>query len=116
MVRRRYRNRQTNNLKWNADLLKLDECVDPNTDRVKYDYLVNRKIRYNNIGITAIDKTFAERSINEVVKKIEIRIDRQIEDNQKEYRIKIRDRIYNIERIYVREADKMMEVSLSYAN
>ncbi len=117
MARRRtYRSRQTNSLKWIADLLKLGEYVDPDTDRVTIDYLPCRKIKYNNIGVTATDKTFAERPVNEVVKKIEVREDRSIEDNQKDYRIEIRDRIYNIERIYVREEDRVMEVSLSYAN
>lgn len=108
--------RQTNKFKWTADLLKFDERVDPETDRVINDYFFERKINFNNIGVTATDKTFAERPVNEVVKKIEVRIDRNIEDNQKEYRIKIRSRIYNIERIYVREHDRVMEVSLSYAN
>ena len=108
--------RQTNKLKWTADLLKFGERVDPETDRVVKDYFPHRKIQYNNIGVTATDKIFAEREVNEVVKKIEVRIDRDIEDNQKDYRIKIRDRIYNIERIYVREHDQIMEVSLSYAN
>jgi len=96
--------------------LKFGERVDPETDRVVKDYFPHRKIKYNNIGVTATDKIFAEREVNEVVKKIEVRIDRDIEDNQKNYRIKIRDRIYNIERIFVREHDRIMEVSLSYAN
>ncbi|KAA5777457.1 hypothetical protein F3H09_32855, partial [Pseudomonas aeruginosa] len=84
--------RQTNKLKWTADLLKFGERVDPETDRVVKDYFPHRKIKYNNIGVTATDKIFAEREVNEVVKKIEVRIDRDIEDNQKDYRIKIRDR------------------------
>lgn len=116
MARRRYQSRQTNQLKWSADLLKFDERVDPETDRVIKDYFPHRELKYNNIGVTATDKSFAERPTNEVVKKIEVRIDRAIEDDQKYYRIKIRDRVYNIERIYVREEDRVMEVSLSYAN
>lgn len=115
-MRKTYRSRQTNKLKWIGDLLKLGETIDPKTDRPIMGYPHARKIRYNNIGVTATDKSFAERTVNEVVKKIEIRIDRAIEDNQKEYRIQIRDRVYNIERIYVREDDGVMEVSLSYAN
>ncbi|MFI8710257.1 hypothetical protein ACIGHG_25345 [Bacillus sp. NPDC077411] len=107
--------RQTNNLKWAADLLKLGETIDPNTDRVVMGYPFERKIRYNNIGVTSMDK-FTTKDTNEIVKKIEVRIDRAIEENQKEYRIKILDKIYNIERIYVREHDRVMEVSLSYAN
>lgn len=106
----------TNNLKWIGDLLKLGETINPDTDRVEMGYPFERKIKYNNLGVTATDKTFAERDANEVVKKIEVRLDRKIEDNQKDYRLQIRDRIYNIERIYVREEERVMEVSLSYAN
>lgn len=106
----------TNNLNWIGDLLKLGETINPDTDRVEMGYPLERKIRYNNIGVTATDKSFAERATNEVVKKIEVRMDRAIEDNQKNYRVQIRDRIYNIERIYVREDERIMEVSLSYAN
>jgi Phage head-tail joining protein len=107
--------RQSNNLKWNADLLKLGESVDPDTDRVVLGYPFERKLKYNNIGVTASDK-FTTKDTNEVIKKIEVRIDRAIEDKQKDYRIKIKDRIYNIERIYVREDDRIMELSLSYAD
>lgn len=116
MAKRSWKNRQTNNLRWVGDLLKLGEYVNPDTDRVEMGYSFFREIKYNNIGVRATDKTFAERPVNEVVKKIEVRIDRAIEDNQKDYRIQIRERIYNIERIYVREEDRLMEVSLSYAN
>ena len=68
------------------------------------------------IGVTVTDNAFLERDTDRVVKKIEVRIDRDIEDNRKDYRIQIRDRIYNIQRIYVRENARVMEVSLSYAN
>ncbi|MGG3708686.1 hypothetical protein [Heyndrickxia coagulans] len=107
--------RQTNNLKWAADLLRLGETVDPETDRVVMGYPFVRKIKYNNIGVTATDK-FMTKDSNEIMKKIEVRIDRNIENNQKDYRVKIADKIYNIERIYVREDDRVMEVSLSYAD
>jgi len=106
---------QTNKLRWMADLLRLGETVDPETDRVVMGYPKVRDIRYNNIGVTATDK-FTTRETNEVVKKIEVRLDRDIENNQKDYRIRIGERIYNIERIYVREDDRVMEVSLSYVN
>lgn len=116
MVQRRLRRAQTNKLKWNCDLHKLGEYIDPETDRPVMGYPFERKIRYNNIGVTAMDKTIGERTVNEIVKKIEVRIDRNIEDDQKDYRFKIRDKMYNIERIYVREDDRVMEISLSYAN
>lgn len=116
MAKRRYGTRQTNDLKWIGRLLKLGEFIDPDTDRVEMGYPFVREIRFNNIGVRATDKQLGERAINEVVKKIEVRLDRAIEDDQKDYRIQIRDRIYNIERIYVRETDRIMEVSLSYAN
>ncbi|MGD6964528.1 hypothetical protein ACQCVB_20195 [Fictibacillus phosphorivorans] len=107
--------RQTNNLKWNAELLKLGETVDPETDRVVMGYPFERNLKYNNIGVTATDK-LTTRDANEVVKKIETRLDRAVENNQKEYRMKIQERIYNIERIYVRENDRVMELSLAYAD
>jgi len=108
--------RQTNNLKWVADLLKLGEYIDPDTDRVVMGYPFDRKIKYNNIGVTSTDKHFSRQDGNEIMKKIEVRINRDIENNQKEYRVEISERIYNIERIYVKEHDRIMEVSLSYAN
>lgn len=107
--------RTTNNLKWNAELCKLGETVDPETDRVVMGYPFERIIKYNNLGVTATDK-FTTKDANEVVKKIETRIDRNVEENQKHYRIKINERMYKIERIYVREDERLMEVSLSYDN
>lgn len=107
--------RQTNKLRWLGELLKLGETIDPEIDRVVMGYPFERSIRYNNIGVTATDK-FTTKDTNEIVKKIEVRIDRDIENNQKDYRVKVGGRIYDIERIYVKEEDRLMEVSLSYAN
>ncbi|MCC2381198.1 MULTISPECIES: hypothetical protein [Bacillus] len=107
--------RQTNKLRWMGELLKLGETIDPETDRPVMGYPLERKIRYNNIGVTATDK-FTTKDTNEIVKKIEVRIDREIENDQKDYRVKVGGRIYDIERIYVKEEDRLMEVSLSYAN
>ncbi|HDR4886266.1 TPA: hypothetical protein QCR18_005629 [Bacillus cereus] len=107
--------RQSNKLKWIGELLKLGETIDPETDRVVMGYPFERNIRYHNIGVTATDK-LTTKDTNEVVKKIEVRLDRGMENNQKDYRVKVGGRIYNIERMYVREEDRMMEVSLSYAN
>lgn len=107
--------RQTNKLKWKADLLKLGEYIDPDTDRVVVDYVKIRDLKYNNIGITAADK-FTFKDAQEIMKKIETRLDRGVENNQNDYRMQIGERVYNIERIYVREQDRMMEVSLSYVD
>ncbi|WP_394119487.1 head-tail adaptor protein [Salmonella enterica] len=107
--------RKTNKLKWMGELLKLGETIDPDTDRIVMGYPKVRNMKYNNIGVTATDK-FTTKDTNEIVKKIEVRIDREIENNQKDYRVKVGGRIYDIERIYVREEDRLMEVSLSYAN
>lgn len=107
--------RLTNNLRWKAELLKLGETIDPKTDRVKMGYPKVRDLNYNNIGVTAADK-FTFKDTNEIMKKIETRLDRDVENNQKEYRIKIGERTYNIERLYVREEDRIMELSLSYVN
>ena len=107
--------RQTNNLKWTGELLQLGETTDPDTDRPIMSYPKVRDINYNNIGVTSTDK-FTIKDSNEVVKKIECRIDRNVEDNQKNYRIKIKEKIYNIERIYTKENERTMEVSLSYVD
>ena len=107
--------RQTNNLKWIASLMKLQEAIDPETDRPVMGYVKVRDIRYNNIGVTATDK-FTFKDAQEIMKKIETRLDRDVENNQKEYRVKIGERVYNIERVYVREEDRVMELSLSYAD
>lgn len=107
--------RKTNKLKWIGELLKLGETIHSETDRVVMGYPLERKIRYNNIGVTATDK-FTTKDTNEIVKKIEVRIDRDVKNSQKDYRVKVGGRIYNIERIYAREEDRLMEVSLSYAN
>ncbi|WAA10838.1 head-tail adaptor protein [Fervidibacillus albus] len=105
----------TNKLNWKAELLKLSETVDEETDRIVVDYIKSRDIQYNNIGVTATDK-FTFKDAQEIMKKIEVRLDRAVENNQKEYRVKIGDRIYNIERVYVRENERIMELSLSYAD
>jgi hypothetical protein len=107
--------RQTNKLRWNAELLKLGETVDPETDRVVMGYPKARDLKYNNIGVTAADK-FTFKDGQGIMKKIETRLDREVENNQKEYRVKIKERIYDIERIYVREDERIMELSLSYAD
>jgi hypothetical protein len=107
--------RQTNNLRWNAELLKLGETIDPETDRVVMGYSKERDLKYDNIGVTAADK-FTFKDAQEIMKKIETRLDRAVESNQKEYRVKINERIYDIERIYVREDERIMELSLSYAD
>lgn len=108
--------RRTNQLKWTANILKLGETIDPATDRVVMGYPLDREIKYRNLGVTSTDKIFAERDVNEVVKKIEVRLDRAIEDNQKNYRIEIRGKKYNVERIYTKEDERLMELSLSYAD
>lgn len=107
--------RQTNKLKWTADLMKIGETIDPETDRVIKGYLFYRKLKYNNIGVTAADK-FTFKDAQEIMKKIETRLDRDVENNQDDYRVKIGNRIYDIERVYVREEERVMELSLSYAD
>lgn len=108
--------RWSNNLKWSAELIEKKESVDPFTDRVISEYEVVRKINYSSIGVTSADRHFSRQDGNEVTKKIEVRLDRSIEEDQKKYRIKIKEKIYDIERIYVREDERMMELSLSYAD
>nr|WP_205181478.1 hypothetical protein [Priestia taiwanensis] len=103
-------------MRFAADLLKIGETIDPKTDRVITDYLFSRVIRYNNAGVTVTDKHFSRQDGNEVMKKIEIRLDRVIEENQKDYRVRIKDKTYNIERLYVREDERIMELNLAYVS
>lgn len=107
--------RQTNKLKWTAELMKITEMIDPETDRPTVGYVKVRDLKYNNIGVTAADK-FTFKNAQEIMKKIEVRIDRDVENNQDDYRVKIGNRVYDIERIFVREEDRVMELSLSYAD
>ncbi|UUG68596.1 hypothetical protein YPHTV1_00034 [Halomonas phage YPHTV-1] len=107
--------RQTNNLKWSADLMKIGETIDPETDRVVTGYVKVRNLKYDNIGVTAADK-FTFKDTQEIMKKIETRLDREVERDQDDYRVKIGERVYDIERVYVREQDRIMELSLSYAD
>lgn len=107
--------RQTNNLKWTAELMRLEEYIDPETDRPVTGYVKVRELRYNNLGITAADK-FTFKDSQEIMKKIETRLDRVVENNQDDFRVNINERIYDIERLYVREEERIMELSLSYAD
>ncbi|MFD2628729.1 hypothetical protein [Oceanobacillus kapialis] len=107
--------RQTNKLKWKADLCMVGEVIDPETDRPVPGYPKVRDLKYNNIGVTAADK-FTFKDTNEIMKKIEVRLDREVENYQDNYRVKIKEKVYDIKRIYVREEDRIMELSLSYAD
>ncbi|MEK5106522.1 hypothetical protein MHI57_07100 [Cytobacillus sp. FSL K6-0129] len=107
--------RQTNNLKWTAELMRLEEYIDSETDRPVTGYVKVRGLKYNNLGITAADK-FTFKDSQEIMKKIETRLDREVENNQDDFRVKINERIYDIERLYVREEERIMELSLSYAD
>ncbi|MFS0594228.1 hypothetical protein AB1L05_21875 [Cytobacillus horneckiae] len=107
--------RQTNKSKWKAELMRLQEYIDPETDRPKSGYVKVRDLRYSNLGITAADK-FTFKDTSEIMKKIETRLDREVENNQDDYRVKIKERVFDIERLYVREEERIMELSLSYAD
>lgn len=107
--------RQTNKSKWIAELMRLQEYIDPETDRPKSGYVKVRDLRYSNLGITAADK-FTFKDASEIMKKIETRLDREVENNQDDYRVKIKERVFDIERLYVREEERIMELSLSYAD
>lgn len=109
-------NRQlTNNLKFIAQLFLVVESKNETTDRVEKKCEFVRNINFNNIGVTSTDK-FTTKDVNEIVKKIEVRLNREIENNQKQFRISISNVMYNIERIYTIEDLRKMEVSLSYDN
>ncbi|MDR4174435.1 hypothetical protein FO522_33645, partial [Bacillus nitratireducens] len=66
-----------------AYLLKLGGIIDPETERVVMRFPFERNIKYNKCCVTVTDKHFSRQDVNEVMKKIEVRLDLEIEENHK---------------------------------
>ena len=105
--------KQTNNLRWKAELMdilsSLDEQDRPIIQRVK-----KRDIFYQDIGTTAQEKYLSMQTKTDVVRRIKIRWDNTI--TEKENGIRISDIDYNITRIYTNTDKREMELSLSYVD
>nr|DAH97912.1 MAG TPA: head tail adaptor [Caudoviricetes sp.] len=105
--------RQTNNLRWKADLLQLSWDVDED-DRPIKKMVKKRDIFYQDIGITAQEKYLSQQAKTDVVKRIKIRLDKSI--TEKESGITIEGISYNIVRIYTNMDTREMELSLAYVD
>lgn len=105
--------RQTNNLRWKADLLQLSWDVDED-DRPIKKLKKKRDIFYQDIGITAQEKYLSQQAKTDVVRRIKIRLDKSI--TEKESGITIEGISYNIVRIYTNMDAREMELSLTYVD
>ncbi|WP_339000220.1 phage head closure protein [Lactococcus garvieae] len=105
--------RQTNNLRWKADLLQLSWDIDED-DRPIKKMVKKRDIFYQDIGITAQEKYLSQQAKTDVVRRIKIRLDKSI--TEKESGITIEGISYNIVRIYTNMDAREMELSLAYVD
>lgn len=105
--------RQTNSLRWKADLLQLSWDVDED-DRPIKKMVRKRDIFYQDIGITAQEKYLSQQAKTDVVRRIKIRLDKSI--TEKESGITIEGISYNIVRIYTNMDAREMELSLAYVD
>lgn len=103
--------RQTNNLRWKAKLLSIDEKKDEN-DRPISIYEFKRFIFYEELGITAQEKYLSKQAKTDVDRRIKIRWDKTI--TEKFSAVEIDSLVYNIERIFTNADKREMELSLSY--
>lgn len=105
--------RQTNNLRWKADLMQLSWDVDED-DRPIKKMKKKRDVFYQDIGITAHEKYLSQQAKTDVVRRIKIRLDKSI--TEKENGITIEGISYNIVRIYTNMDAREMELSLAYVD
>ncbi len=105
--------KQTNNLRWKAELLDLEEGLDLN-DRPTVIYKHKRALFYEDIGVTAQEKYLSMQAKTDVVRRIKIRWDKSI--TEKLSAVKIDDVNYNITRIYTDTDKREMELSLAYVD
>lgn len=105
--------KQTNNLRWKAELLDLEEGLDLN-DRPTVIYKHKRSLFYEDIGVTAQEKYLSMQAKTDVVRRIKIRWDKSI--TEKLSAVKIDDVNYNITRIYTDTDKREMELSLAYVD
>lgn len=106
--------RQTNNLKWKAELMAVSNDELDDSDRPKITRKKVRDILYQDIGTTAQEKYLSKQSKTDVVRRIKVRWDKKITEKNSGIRIDSID--YNITRIYTNVDSREMELSLSYVN
>lgn len=105
--------RQTNNLRWRAELVKKVQTTDGD-DRVITNYEKVRDLNYQEFGVTAQEKYLSQQAKTDVVRRIKVRWDKNI--TEKMNGVKIDNTIYNITRIYTNMDTREMELSLAYVD
>ncbi|MCT0442526.1 head-tail adaptor protein [Lactococcus lactis] len=106
--------KQTNNLRWKADLMSVSNDEVDADDRPKVTRKKVRDIFYQDIGITAQEKYLSKQDKTEVIRRIKVRWDKSI--TEKDSGIQINSIDYDITRIYTNVDSREMELSLSYVN
>lgn len=105
--------RQTNNLRWKAELLDIEESQDMN-DRPVTIYTKKRTIFYEELGVTAQEKYLSQQAKTDVVRRIKVCLDKTI--TEKFNAIRIDSVSYRITRIYTDRDKREMELSLAYVD
>lgn len=105
--------RQTNNLKWRANLFIIKDDVDEN-DRPIIVRQKKRVIFYEELGITAQEKYLSQQAKTNIVCRINVRWDKTI--TEKDFSVEISGVMYNIKRIYTKKNEREMELSLTYVD
>ncbi|MDT2850175.1 phage head closure protein [Vagococcus carniphilus] len=106
--------RLTNRKRWVSYLYqKSNDEVDKN-DRPINTFIKKRKLFYDPLAITSEEKYLSKQNKKEVVKRIEITMDRSIDEIGS--RVEILGTMYSITRIWHNEVEKKMELSLAYVD
>ncbi|WP_394898634.1 phage head closure protein [Enterococcus gallinarum] len=105
--------RQTNKLRWKAELMDVIETVD-DRDRPITEFQKKRLLWYEDIGVTAQEKYLSQQAKTDVVRRIKVRWDKSI--TEKLSAIRIDSVTYNITRIYTDVDKREMELSLAYVD
>lgn len=96
-----------------AELYKHKSIIDEDDRPVSVDEPV-RTVYYSSLGITSNEKYMSSQNKREVVKRIEIKMDKKI--NELDNRIKINSVMYQITRIWLDEQGRRMELSLAHVD
>lgn len=105
--------RLANKRKWLAELYNHENIVDE-YDRPVSVYTLVRTIYYSSLGITSNEKYMSLQDKREIIKRIEIIMDRTITETAS--RIKISGVTYQITRIWTDEHERRMELSLAHVD
>lgn len=105
--------RLSNKRKWKAELYRHKRTVNDD-DRPVSIYEPIRTLYYSSLGVTSNEKYMSYQNKRDVVKRIEIKMDKSI--NETDNRIKINSIMYQITRVWLDEQGRRMELSLAYVD